>query len=359
MLKYVIRRLIQAVPTFFGITLLAYLLMTAAPGGPLGILYFSNPRMSDEQKVALAARLGVNDPVYIQYLRWLLGDDWLRWDTDGDEVADRAFLIPLDADGDGVAEPPGDRRGVLRGDFGDSFFNRRPVLDVLAERVLPTLELAITSLLLSVTIGISAGIIAAVRRGGLFDQGMRILTAILDALPNFWIALLLLLFFGANLGWLPLGGRCRTTLDDSCPPVYERLDYMILPVTILTIGAISGYMRFTRASMLDVISQDYVRTARSKGLSERVIWFRHGARNALIPLATFLGPALTGLLGGAVITETIFSYPGLGRTIVQASTQRDYPIVMAVTIYAAAATIIGYLLSDIFYALLDPRIRFD
>ena len=182
---------------------------------------------------------------------------------------------------------------------------------------------------------------------------------VFDAIPSFWLGLMLILLFGAQLQLLPLQGRCRATISDTCPPIYERIQYMILPTFILATGLVAGYSRFTRASMLDVINQDYIRTARSKGLSDRMVWFKHAARNALIPIATFIGPALTGILGGAVVTETIFSWPGVGRSIVQAVTQRDYPVVMAVTIYAALATIFGYLLSDVLYGIIDPRIRYD
>jgi peptide/nickel transport system permease protein len=185
------------------------------------------------------------------------------------------------------------------------------------------------------------------------------MAVVFDAIPSFWLSLMLLLLFASTLKILPLGGRCKTTLDDTCPPLHERLSYLILPVFVLSTVPISAYARFTRASMLDVIGQDYIRTARAKGLSNRMIWFRHAARNALIPAATFLGPSITFLLSGAVITETIFSYPGVGRTVTQAAIQRDYPMVMAVTIYVAVATILGYLLSDILYSIVDPRIRFD
>ncbi len=359
MVKYVLRRLVQAVPTFFGITLLAYILMTAAPGGPLGVLYFGSPKMSEKQKQDLAVSLGVNDPVYVQYLRWLLGDDWMRWDSNGDGIADHSFLIPLDANGDGEPEPPGTHHGALRGDFGNSFFSKRPVLDVLAERVVPTLELGISSLAVALAIGIPLGILAAVWRGGFFDNFTRVTAVVFTAIPSFWLGLVLILVFGSELKLLPLGGRCKTTLDDSCPPIYMRLDYLILPVFVLATQAIAGYSRFTRASMLDVIGQDFIRTARAKGLSNRTVWFKHTARNALMPIATFLGPSLTGLLAGAVITETIFSYPGLGRALTQAAIQRDYPVVMAATIYAAIATILGFLISDILYAVIDPRVRFD
>ena len=359
MVKYVIRRLIQSIPIFFGITVLAYLLMTAAPGGPLGALTFGNPRITPRERERLALRLGVNDPWYIQYIRWLAGDDWLRWDSDGDGVADHSFLIPLDVNGDGEPEPPGDRKGILRGDFGTSFFLRRPVQDIFLERLPATAELGISSLIIGVLLGIMLGILAAVRRGGLFDNVTRVLAVLFSAVPGFWLALIALLFFGSRLGILPLGGRCETTLADTCPPLYDRLQYLILPTLILATGPIAGYSRFVRASMLDIINQDYIRTAYSKGLSNRMVWFNHAARNALIPVATFLGPAITGIFGGAVITETIFTWPGVGRTALTAVVQQDYPVVMALTIYAAIVTILGYLLSDILYAAIDPRIRFD
>jgi peptide/nickel transport system permease protein len=156
-----------------------------------------------------------------------------------------------------------------------------------------------------------------------------------------------------------MGGRTPPSLTGGIPPIYQRLEYLVLPTFVLSTGAIAVYSRYMRASMLDVMSQDYMRTATSKGLAARIVWFKHGARNALIPLATFLGPAITGLLAGAAITETIFSWPGLGRFGVNAVTQQDYPVVMAVVIIGAIATMLGYILSDVFYAIIDPRIRFD
>lgn len=358
MLKYTLRRLLQAIPTFFGITVFSYLLMTAAPGGPVAALT-QDPKISPAQRQILAARLGVNDPWPVQYLRWLLGDTWMRWDSDGDGVADGAFLIPLDADGDGQPEPPGDRLGILRGDFGRSFFYRRPVTDLIGERIAATLELGFAALLLGLVIGVPIGIYAAVKKGGVFDNSTRIMAVIFNAIPIFWLGLILLLVFGSQLHWLPMGGRCPTTLTGGCPPIYQRLEYLILPTFALATGAIAVYSRYMRASMLDVMTQDYMRTALSKGLSGRNVWFKHGARNALIPLATFLGPALTGLLSGAAITETIFSWPGLGRLGVGAVTSQDFPVVMAVVIISAIATIFGYILSDVLYAVIDPRIRFD
>jgi peptide/nickel transport system permease protein len=174
------------------------------------------------------------------------------------------------------------------------------------------------------------------------------------------LGLLLILIFGGNgLDLLPMGSRCEPALTGGCPPIYMRLEYLILPTFVIATGGIAGFSRFMRASMLDVISQDYMRTAKAKGLSSRMVWFKHGARNALIPIATFLGPALTGVLTGAAITETIFAWPGLGRLVVSSVTQQDYPIVMATTMFVAILTILGYILSDIMYAVIDPRIRLN
>lgn len=377
MTKYIIRRLIQAIPTFFGVTILSYILMSWTPGGPVGALAFNNrlkPREVEELKIIL----GVNDPLPVQYLRWLIGDDWMRWDSDGDGLADGSvFFIDLfgpeldkrgkplidesAGGGGGVLRPlpPGRHYGILRGDFGNSFFYKRPAIKVLVERLPATLELGVTSLFVGAFLGISVGILAAINHRGWFDQFSRVFAVIVNALPNFWLGLLLLLFFGVLLDILPLGGRCKTTLDPSCPPMYERLEYLILPTVVLATGAVAGYSRYMRASMLDVVNQDYIRTARSKGIKKRAIWLRHGLRNAFIPIATFLGPSITFLLSGAAVVETVFSWPGVGRLAVNAVGQRDHPVVMIVVIYSAIATILGYLLSDILYVIIDPRIRFD
>ncbi|MCU0497349.1 MAG: ABC transporter permease [Anaerolineae bacterium] len=357
MFKYVVRRLIQAIPIFFGITLLSYFLMAITPGGPVAALTFGS-RMSMEDIERFRVELGVNDPLSVQYIRWLLGDDWMRWDSDGDGISDRAVLISLTGP-NGEVLPPGNRYGIIRGDFGRSFSKRRPVLDVLIERLPGTIELGVASLIIGGTFGIIVGVLAAVNHRKWFDHITRVLAVVFDAVPGFFFALILLLVFAKTLGWFPLGDRCQTLITDSCPPIYERLEYMVLPVFSLAIGIVSGWSRYMRASMLDVVSQDYIRTAHAKGLNARQVWFRHGMRNALIPIATFLGPAITGLLGGAVITETIFNYPGVGRTVIEAVGARDYPIVMAVTVYAGVATILGYLLSDILYGLIDPRIRYN
>lgn len=356
MTHYIIRRLIQSIPIFFGITLLSYLMVWASPGDPVSRLFFG-PNIRPDAKERLAAQLGINDPVYVQYLRWLLGDDWMRWDSDGDGIADKSFILALDVNGDGEAEAPGTNYGILRGDFGQSFLKRQPALGLIADRLPATLELGIVALGLSLIIGVPVGILSAVFRGKLFDNVTRVLAVIFNAVPGFWLGLILILLFGSSLGLLPMGGRCQVTLTGECPPLQERAQYLILPAFVLAATNIATFSRFMRTSMLEVLAKDYIRTARAKGLPENRVWFGHAARNALIPLATLIGASIPVVIGGAVVTETIFSWPGIGRAAVDAVIEQDYPVIMTVVIFASFSTITGFLVSDILYALIDPRIR--
>lgn len=340
MLRFITRRLLQAIPTFFGITLLSFLLMVAAPSDPVALMSF-DPTMSPQERELLADRLGVNDPWFVQYIRWLIGDDYLWFDTDGD----------------GVVDERGDNYGILRGDFGRSFQYREEPLRLIAERLPASIELNIAVLLVSVSLGVTVGVLAAIWRGGLFDNASRVLAVIGSSVPDFWMAFILILVFGAPLlDLLPMGGRCAPTRG-GCPPIFLRLEYLVLPTVVLALGGIAGWSRFMRAAMLENVSSDYIRTARAKGLSPRLVWSRHTLRNALIPVATFLGPTITSLLGGAVIIETIFSWPGVGRLLLQAVTSQDYPLVMASIVIGSLLTILAYLISDILYAVFDPRIR--
>ena len=360
MIKYLIRRLIQSIPIFFGITLLSYLLLWMAPGSVVERLYFA-PNIKAETRAKLAAQLGIDDPFHIQYLRWLAGDDWLRWDSDGDGVADGAFelLVALDEDGDGTPEPPGENYGILRGDFGMSFIKKQPVMEIILANLPATLELGIATIVTSLLIGIPIGVLSAVTRGRLFDNLARVMSVIFDAIPNFWLGYILLFVFGVWLKIAPIGGRCTPNLYGVCPSLFERLQYLPLPVIVFAASFVALFSRYVRTSTLEVLGEDYIRTALAKGLSPRVVNFRHAMRNAMIPVATLLGPIITNVWAGAIIIETVFAWPGVGRIAYTSAIQQDYPVVMGIVIMASLGTILGFLLSDMLYVLIDPRIRLD
>ncbi len=356
MTRHIIRRLIQAIPTIFGVTILSYMIMAAAPGGPAELLTFglqTNDDATNPLRDQIIERWSLDDPWPIQYLTWLTGNDWMWWKNQcsadaetGEEVCEQRYVS----------------YGVLRGDFGTSIQRKVPVADLIVTRLPATMELGVATLFIGLLIGVPVGIMSAVWRGGIFDNSARIFAVIGQAIPNFWFGLILLLIFSFTLSWLPSGQQCDKTQYSRTPcgevPITERLNHMILPVIVLAYGPIAGYSRYMRTSMLDTINSDYVRTARAKGLSQRTVWMRHAARNALIPLATFLGPAIVSILAGSVIVERIFSWPGLGQLFFSAISARDYPIVMASVLISAVLTIIAYIISDILYAAFDPRIRF-
>jgi peptide/nickel transport system permease protein len=336
---YLFRRLFQAIPTLFGITLISFMLMLATPGDPVSLLTFRDANTSPEDEARLRRQLGLDQPAMTQYLYWLVGNDWTT----------------IDVDGDGQGDVNGIRRGVLRADFGQSIMQRRPVFDLLMERIPATLQLTLTALVVGYAIGIPLGVLAAVYHRSWFDQFSRLISVIGNAVPSFWLALILMIIFGVMLNWLPISGM--RDLNNPNATFLENLRYMILPVTVLSLGTIASISRFLRAKMLEVLGQDYMRTAQSKGLSEPRVWWGHGLRNALLPVATFIGPQVGFLLGGAVIIETIFSWPGMGRLVVNAMFERDYPLIMGSVVMSAILYIIGLIISDILYAVIDPRIR--
>jgi len=342
MTKYIIRRLIQAIPTMFGITLISYVIMALAPGGPVAAMTY-NPKFTPQERRALAEKLGVNDPIWVQYVRWLIGDEW-------------RLIEVKDEEGNVIGTERGTNLGILRGDFGRSFTANKPAMDVILEKIPATLELAVIAFMIGLLIGIPIGTLAAVRQGGAFDQITRVMAVLLSAVPGFWLGLILLLIFGSWLQILPMGNRFPLTLTGDFT-VLDRVKHLFLPVLVLATGDIALYSRFMRAAVLDVLTQDYIRTAKSKGVSDRIVWFKHASRNALIPIATIVGPAIPALIGGSLIVEQIFSWPGMGRLAFSAVQQQDYPVVMGTVLLAGAATILGYLLTDILYALTDPRVR--
>lgn len=336
--RFILRRILHAIPILFGVTILSFLLMQMAPGDPVSIMAL-NPSASPEGIERIRRQLGLDQPPLTQYLYWLVGNDF----------------VMIDVDGDGAGDTPGTRRGLLRGDLGVSLQQKRPVLELIVERIPATLQLTLTALIVSYTVGILVGVLSAVNHGRLFDQLARVLAVIASVIPNFWLALILIIIFSVNLGWLPLTGMRDIT--SSGFDLWETVSHMILPVFVLSVGSIAGLSRYMRTSTLEAISQDYIRTAQAKGLSSSQILWRHVMRNALLPVATFIGPSLSGLLSGAVIIETVFSWPGMGRLSVLAAGQRDYPLVMGFVVIGSLLYLVGLTISDLLYMWLDPRIR--
>lgn len=338
--RYIIRRLLQGIPTFLGVTIISFLLMITAPGDPVQLITFS-PNRSPEAAEVMRRQLGLDQPALTQYVYWLVGNDWTQ----------------VDNDGDGEVDGPGSRRGLLRGDLGDSLRMRQPVLNLIVERIPATLLLTFSALVAGYSIGVFLGMVAAVYHKSWIDQAVRVLSVIGNAVPAFWLGLLLIIVFSVQLNLLPMSGMRNIASRGDNP--LETVRHMIMPVFVLSLGTIAFVSRFTRAELLEVLAQDYVRTARAKGLGARTIWWRHATRNALLPVATFLGPSLGTLLGGAVIVEQVFSWPGMGQLVINAVFQRDYPIVMGSIVIASLLFIVGVLISDILYGLLDPRIRLE
>ena len=296
MFKYLQRRLLQAIPTFFGVTVLSYLVILSAPGDPVAMITFS-PR-SDQATIELMRRqLGLDKPPILQYVYWLVGNDWTL----------------IDYDGDGTGETPGDRRGLLRGDLGNSIKQKRPVMDLIVQRIPATLRLTMAALVVGYLIGVLLGVMAAVYHRTWVDQIIRIISVFGNAVPAFWLGLLLIILFGVQLDLLPISGMRNITRRGGFD-LTDALRHMILPVSVLSLNTIAFISRFTRTQILEVLQQDYVRTAHAKGLQPKVVWLRHALRNGLLPVATFLGPSIGTLLAGSVIIEQVFQWPRDGQT---------------------------------------------
>ncbi|MEJ5199083.1 MAG: ABC transporter permease [Anaerolineae bacterium] len=316
MTKYILRRLLIAIPVLFGVTVIAYFIMTLAPGDAVDMLV--DPGLSPQDIALKKQALGLDQPVFVQYVKWL--------------------------------------GQLVQGNLGYSFNNRRPVTERIGERLGSTLTLAFSALFFSYLLAIPIGVLAAVRQYSIWDYIATVFSFLGVSVPSFFFGLLLIYFFALKLDWFPTGGTHTIGAPFS---LADRLSHLILPMTVLSLQNIGAVMRYTRSSMLDVIHQDYIRAARAKGLQERVVLFRHALRNALIPVITLAGLQFPFLLGGAIITEQIFNWPGMGRLAVEAITQRDYPTIMGINLLAAVMVIIGNLLADVMYGVVDPRIRYE
>jgi peptide/nickel transport system permease protein len=344
MAHYIARRGLQSIVLMWVTTLIAFAVYQAAPGGPLQFMV-DNPKATQADLVRLKSLYGLNRPIFVQYMVWLGGEDW---------TSNVPFLKDWQS-GRCVASPDTCSRGVLRLDFGRSFhYQGEPVLNIIAERIPATFLLAFSSLVISVVIGIPLGIIAAFHRGRWPDQVIRLSTVVLNTVPEWWIGLLLLIFLGSYLKVVPLGGM-QTVGDGSLP---DRLHHLILPATVAAIGGWIGFSRILRFEMLEVLNQDYVRTARAKGLSEQSVIWRHVLRNAMMPFVTGLGGIFLLILSGSVLFEIVFSWPGMGRLAIEAINSRDYPIMMAVFLISAFLGILGTLMVDILYGVVDPRVHY-
>lgn len=317
MLAYTARRVLQMVPLLFGISIVLFGVIQAAPGGPEGALLESGRFIDPAVIDAYRERLGVDQPVHIQYFKWM--------------------------------------SALFSGDLGTSFSTTRPVAEMIGERLPATLELMGAAFLFAAIVAILLGVVSAVKQYSWFDHLGTGLSFLGIAMPVFWLALILQLIFGVYLGWLPIAGRetvGATSLGD-------HLLHLVLPTIVLSFNYIAGWSRYLRSSMLGVLRADYVRTARAKGLPERRVIGVHALRNALIPLLSIMALNLSSLFSGALITETVFAWPGIGRMFVQAMFARDYPLLMGILMLGSLMVIVFNLVADLLYGVLDPRIRYD
>jgi len=320
---YLLKKILTLGPTFLGITIISFMVMHLAPGEPMSLQADFNPKMTPEMRERLRAQYGLDRPLHIQYLQWL--------------------------------------KGLAVLDLGRSFSpDRRPVWDKIKERLPVTLLINVLAIGLILVIAVPLGVTAAVRHNSFFDQVTTVLVFIAYAAPAFWVALLLMLYFGVNLGWLPISGLHSLMGYEQMSGWEKLLDWchhLILPVLVSALGGLAGLSRYTRSSMLEVLRQDYITTARAKGLSERKVIYKHALRNALLPLITILGLSIPGLIGGSVIFESIFAIPGIGQLMWTSVMARDYPLLMGNLVIVSVLTLLGNQLADMGYALADPRIR--
>jgi peptide/nickel transport system permease protein len=321
MVTYLTKRLLLMIPLIFGITLITFTVIHLAPGGPVEVQTEMSLKVTAQAKENLKKLYSLDKPLHVQYLDWL------------------ARFAKLD--------------------FGKSFVDGRTVIDKIVERIPITLTINILSMLIIFIVAIPIGILSATKQYSLFDKLSTVFVFIGFSTPTFWLALLLMILFGVNMGILPISGIQSIDVSEMGPleRVLDWIKHLILPVGISAFGGIAGLSRYSRSSMLEVIRQDYIKTARAKGLDESKVIFRHAFRNALMPIVTILGLSVPGLIGGGVIFETIFAIPGMGQLFYSSTMARDYPTIMGILVIGAILTLFGNLIADISYALVDPRVR--
>ncbi|WP_336814169.1 ABC transporter permease [Bosea sp. MMO-172] len=313
MIGFLIRRLGQSLLLLFIVSMIGFAILHLAPGGPLS-QFAAGGDMTQADLDRIAEQLGLNRPLPLQYAEWL----WR----------------------------------MLSGDWGRSYRDQQPVLHVIASHLGATFELMLTSTLLAMVIGAWVGILGAIRRYSLFDAFATVGAMVALSIPTFWFGLVVIYVFSVGLGWLPAGNRY--TVDDGS--LLNQLHHLIGPCIVLALVSTAVWSRYMRSSMLDVINQDYIRTARAKGVPERQILLRHALRNALLPMITITGLQIPTLLSGALVTETVFTWPGMGRLFLDSISYRDYPVVMGILMFSAVLVLLGSLIADLLYGVADPRI---
>ncbi len=321
MTRFILRRVLVSVPLVWALATLTFFLIRLAPGDPVALYY--DPQISPEVMEAVRERLGLDEPLHVQYAHWLLS--------------------------------------LARGEFGVSFQYQRPVGEILRETIPNTLLLTFWALVLNLVVGIVVGMVSAIRHRSWVDHTTTLGALFVHSMPGFWLGLMLIILFSLKLGVLPASQMQSVNAEFLSLParVWDRFLHFVMPVFVLGIGSAAAVARYVRGSLLDVIRQDYIRTARAKGAGERRVILRHALKNALLPVITLLGLYLPFLVSGAVVTETIFAWPGMGRLTVQAIFARDYPVIMATNLLAAIVVVAGSLLADVLYGIVDPRIRYE
>ena len=325
MILFIIKRILLAIPLLFGIVTLIFIVIHIAPGDPMEMLTNQMQRHVPDPQIIEAFRIkyGLDQPIHIQYIKWL--------------------------------------QNCLAGDLGESFRYHRPVITLIAERIPFTLQLTLLALFFDAFFGILLGIVSAIKQYTLTDKILSVGSLVIYSIPGFWLALMLVLIFSVNLGWLPTSQTRSLDYDllSGFDQIKDKLTHLILPVFVLGIASAASTARFLRSRLLEVLSEEFILAARARGLKERAVIFGHALKNALIPIITIYGMSLPFLLGGSVLIENIFSWPGMGSLAIEAIQNRDYPLILATTMMGAVLVVLGNLLADITYAIVDPRVSYD
>ena len=324
MIKYILKRLLHMIPVFLVISMVIFFIINQMPGNPVNAYLGVGSEVSVEQQQQIREELGLNDPLPVQYYNWL--------------------------------------KRIFKGDFGRSIIHRAPVSEIIPTYIWNTFLLNVVGFILAFGISIVVGIRSAVKKYGAFDNFWTVFSLGGVSMPSFFFALLLMFFIAVNVSWIPLNGMRTTILnamgyDSLWQEIKDVAVHMILPVTVITLSSLASLTRYVRNAVIEVINQDYIRTARSKGLREKVVIYKHAFRNALLPIITLLGAYIPSLFGGAMILETVFLWPGIGNILFTSIMNRDYSVVMAANVFYALLMMMGNLLADVSYAIADPRIK--